>query len=109
KKEGLSPPRLYQLGFAHANCGAFCVKAGKAQFANLLKHFPERYKYHEQQEQEFRELLGRRDIGILREQKNGELKIISMAEFRERIESAPKQLELFDWGGCGCFIQEEQT
>lgn len=109
KKEGLSPPRLYQLGFAHANCGGFCVKAGKAQYANLLKHFPDRYKYHEQQEQGFRESLERHDIGILREQKDNELKILSLAEFRERIESAPKQLELFDWGGCGCFIQEEQT
>lgn len=28
---GLPPPRLYELGFPHNNCGGFCVKAGQAK------------------------------------------------------------------------------
>jgi len=34
--DGIQPPRLYELGFSHNNCGGFCVKAGKAHFKNLL-------------------------------------------------------------------------
>lgn len=46
----IKPPRLYEMGFPHNNCGGFCVKAGKAHFKLLLEQLPERYKYHEEQE-----------------------------------------------------------
>lgn len=52
RDNGLAIPRLYAMGFSHNNCGGFCVKAGITQFANLLKKFPERYAYHEQQQEE---------------------------------------------------------
>lgn len=50
KTRGLRRPRLYDLGFEHANCGGFCVKAGKSHFAKLLQVMPERYAYHEERE-----------------------------------------------------------
>jgi 3'-phosphoadenosine 5'-phosphosulfate sulfotransferase (PAPS reductase)/FAD synthetase len=53
---GLKQPGLYQLGFSHNNCGGFCIKAGQGHFARLLKALPERYRYHEQQERDFRAL-----------------------------------------------------
>lgn len=29
KAEGIRAPRLYEMGFAHNNCGGFCIKAGQ--------------------------------------------------------------------------------
>lgn len=65
EERGIKPPRLYELGFSHANCGGFCVKAGHTAFLHLLKTFPERYAYHEEQEAKWREKY-RDTIAILR-------------------------------------------
>lgn len=43
-------PVLYRLGFNHNNCGGFCIKAGKGQFARLLWHFRPIYLEHERME-----------------------------------------------------------
>jgi hypothetical protein len=103
-QENLIPPRLYGLNFAHANCGGFCVKAGKAQFKNLLKHFPLRYQKAEEEEEEFRQIPTCENTTILREMVNGEKQKITLKELRERLQSEPKQLDLLeDWSGCGCF------
>ncbi len=64
--EGIAPPRLYAMGFPHNNCGGFCVKAGQAHFALLLRTMPERYAYHEAKENELRAELGWRQT-ILRD------------------------------------------
>lgn len=29
KADGIEPPRLYAMGFAHNNCGGFCCRAGR--------------------------------------------------------------------------------
>lgn len=102
QSEGLAPPRLYDLGFSHANCGGFCVKAGQAAFANLFFTMPERYAQHEAAEEEFRQFLGRDDIAILRDQVNKERRPMTLRQFREQLERQ-HQYDLFDLGGCGCF------
>lgn len=103
KAEGLCPPRLYDKGFPHANCGGFCVKAGQAQFALLLKTNPERYKYHEDKEQEFRALVGK-DVSIMKDRRGGVHKTLTMKQLRERIEQQA-QFDEFEWGGCGCAVE----
>ncbi len=104
KSEGLAPPRLYDLGFAHNNCGGFCVKAGQGHFANLLRTMPARYAYHEAKEQEIRAMLGR-DVSIMADRAgDGTKKPLTMRVLRERIE-ANGQIDLFDIGGCGCFVE----
>ena len=100
---GIQLPRLYELGFAHNNCGGFCVRSGQGQFAHLLKVFPERYAEHEAKEEELREYL-EADVSILRDRTGGDLKPLTLKVFRERLADADKQLDLFDWGGCGCMI-----
>jgi len=102
---GLALPRLYDLGFAHANCGGFCVKGGHAQFRHLLKTFPERYAEHERQEQEMRDYLDK-DVSILRDRRHGKTKPLTMRQLREN-EEASDQGDLLDWGGCNCFIGSE--
>lgn len=106
---GVKRPILYELGFAHNNCGGFCVKAGLGQFYNLLKTMPDRYQYHEQKQEELFGVLGKR-VPFLRQTVNGELQYISLKEYREQIEEIERnqqevacQIDLFDIGGCGCF------
>lgn len=96
REDGLRPPRLYAFGFAHANCGGGCVRAGEGQFARLLTLMPTRFAQWEQGEQSVRDHLGK-DVSIL---KSG-----TLAQFRERHATDPDQIDMFDIGGCGCFTE----
>lgn len=107
---GIDPPRLYSMGFAHNNCGGFCVKAGHQHFKLLLEKLPERYAWHEKQEEETREI--QRQHGIVpssvlyhrRGVKKGRIRI-TMKEFREMAEKSPTILHNDDLAqGCGCAI-----
>lgn len=101
KAEGLMPPRLYDMGFEHNNCGGFCVKAGHGHFRHLLKTMPERYLYHEQQEEILRQKLG--DVAILRDRSGGSSRPLTLRELRERLETSGNTLPYEEhWGGCGC-------
>lgn len=101
---GLPVPRLYDLGFAHNNCGGGCVKGGQAQWVRLLRVFPERYARAEAAEAKMRALLGK-DVSILRDRTGGATRPLTLAALRQRIEEQPDQLDLFDEGGCGCFTE----
>lgn len=80
RARGIEPPRLYGMGFAHANCGGGCVRAGQGQFAHLLKVMPERYAEWERNEQDLREHLGK-DVAILRDRtRAGRLVSLGLAE-----------------------------
>jgi hypothetical protein len=98
---GLEPPRLYALGFQHNNCGGGCVKAGQGHFAHLLRTLPVVYADWERHEQELRADLG--DVAILRDRRGDEMRPLSLAELRERIEGG-EGVDQFELGGCGCFV-----
>lgn len=106
KAEGIEPPRLYKLGFAHNNCGGFCCKAGFAHFRLLLRTMPERYAIHEAEEQRLRS-LGINGT-ILATRIGGPKRPITLKEFRETVEREPDQLNLFEQddlaAGCGCAL-----
>lgn len=104
RREGLVLPRLYEKGFAHNNCGGFCVKAGQGHFALLLRELPEVYAHHEAKEQELRDYLGK-DVAIMRDRSSGVTKPLTMQEFRQRVQACTLQPDMFDVGGCGCFIE----
>jgi 3'-phosphoadenosine 5'-phosphosulfate sulfotransferase (PAPS reductase)/FAD synthetase len=103
---GIAPPRLYDLGFAHNNCGGFCVKAGHAQFKLLLEKIPHRYAEHERAEAKAQGAIGT-DRTVLRCRRGGVSKPISLTEFRERLVQEGKIDDEYDWGGCGCFYPVE--
>lgn len=105
RSQGLEPPRLYSMGFEHSNCGGFCVKAGQSHFTRLLSVMPDRYAHHEEREREFRAFIGK-DVSILRDTKGGDTKPLTLEQHRINIE-AGKQPELFEYGGCGCFVGDE--
>jgi 3'-phosphoadenosine 5'-phosphosulfate sulfotransferase (PAPS reductase)/FAD synthetase len=102
EREGVTPPRLYGMGFHHNNCGGFCVKGGQAQFATLLREMPERYAYHERKEQELRDHLDA-DVAIMKDRRGGTTKPLTMRAFRERLEQQPSLFDEDEWGACGCF------
>lgn len=126
KAEGIRPPRLYEMGFAHNNCGGFCIKAGQGHFATLLREMPERYAEHEAKEEAIRSLLGK-DVSMMTDREtvrltvpeqyvddDGETQLrwskvvkkpLTMRQLRERIQ-AGGQVDLFEIGGCGCFLDE---
>jgi len=103
EREGLQRQWLYRIGAAHANCGGGCVKMGIGGFARLLKAAPERFAEWEQQEGALRAQLG--DVAILTDRRNGDRRPLPLVELRHRIE-AGASCDLFDIGGCGCFVEE---
>jgi hypothetical protein len=103
---GIDPPRLYALGAPHNNCGGFCVRAGQTHFRWLYQVMPERYLWHEAEEERARQAIGR-DVAILTDRSGGQRRPLTLRELRERIEQG-HQVPLFDWGGCGCFVDDSE-
>lgn len=109
KSAGIEIPYLYKLGFAHNNCGGFCIKAGQKQFALLLRTMPARYAWHEAQEERVRALqesLGIVPSSVLYHRRGGRGRVnVTMREFREEIERGTLKLEDSDLAsGCGCGV-----
>lgn len=78
-------PRMYDLGFSHANCGGRCVKAGKKHFIHLLNTWTERFNEIAEIEQNYRVLTGY-DITILRVQKGGIKYRLPLTELKKTLE-----------------------
>ncbi|WP_129692333.1 hypothetical protein [Gottfriedia acidiceleris] len=107
KEVGIKIPRLYKLGFSHNNCGGMCVRAGQGHFVNLLEKLPGNYLKIENHEQEMREFLDK-DVSILTRTRNGIKKQLTLKELRLEYEQyGVTQIDMFDIGGCGCFVTEE--
>lgn len=106
QKYNIQMPRLYSYGFPHNNCGGFCCRSGQTQFATLLKHFPDRYQWHVEQEERAFKAIGPTARPFIRQTVNGQLRYLRMSEFRELVESGQITPPLYDFGGCACFIDE---
>ena len=91
----------YTDGFPHDNCEGACVKAGQAQWAVLHKIRPAVYANAEREEAETIAVLGK-DVSILKDRRGGVTKPMTLAAFRERIESG--DYDKHEWGGCGCGV-----
>ena len=83
---GLTTPKAYELGFAHANCGQLCVRGGQKHWLRTLKHFPDRYADYETREQAFRVRTGK-NVAILKETRQGVVYPLTLAELRRRHEA----------------------
>ncbi|MEU5036090.1 hypothetical protein AB0G48_18310 [Streptomyces rubiginosohelvolus] len=81
RAHGLTPPRLYKLGFSHNNCGGSCVRAGQAQWKHLLDVFPERFARAEREELAFR-AANQKDVAILKRQRNRVVRPLTLTELR---------------------------
>ncbi len=102
RDHGIELPYLYRLGFEHNNCSACCVRAGIGHWVRLLWSLPDRYAEQEAREREFREHFGR-EVAILRDRTGGKARPMTLRELRGRVQ-AGEQMDMFDIGGCGCFV-----
>jgi hypothetical protein len=105
RARGIEPPRLYALGFSHANCGGACVRGGQIEWRRLLHAMPDRYRQWEDEEETSRAMLGK-DVSILRDRSGGESTPLSLRSFRERLTATPSLFDADDIGACGCFDDE---
>lgn len=100
---GIAPPRLYEAGFSHANCGGFCVKAGINHFVRLYRWNRPRFYYHADKEKLFRETINDKAT-ILRLRRGGETRPITLYELAQMIDVGETFGRVIDSDdGCGCF------
>ncbi|WP_436501687.1 hypothetical protein [Actinokineospora sp. HUAS TT18] len=79
---GLTPPTAYVEGFAHANCGGRCVRAGQRHWLRLLERHPDRFLDYERREWRFRAEHG--DVAILKERRGGKTYPLPLSVLRQR-------------------------
>ena len=75
----------------------------KRRWRLLLREHPERYAFHEDEEQKLRDHLGK-DVAVLKDRSGGTTTPLTLTRFRERIEADPALFDVLDVGGCGCFV-----
>jgi hypothetical protein len=105
-RQGITPPRLYALGFAHNNCGGGCVKAGVGHFAHLYRTLPAVFVEWEREEAALGQHLDK-PVTILRDRSGGITRPLPLAQLRRRLDDGYEP-DLFDIGGCGCFSDVEE-
>lgn len=83
RARGIEPPDLYEDGFPHNNCGGMCVKMGHANARLALVKRPETFLKWENEEQAFRQFIGK-DVSILTDRRgDGKKKPLTLKTFRE--------------------------
>jgi len=104
KNWGINPPRLYDKGFPHNNCGGRCVRQGISEWHRLKTHFPERFAEVRDWEEEQRGKGGARaNYSICRDQRNGEVKPVTLKTLENqkfKLLDRPNHEE--DLFGCFC-------
>lgn len=92
-------PSAYEEDFEHNNCSAICVQGGQEHYATLYKKRPEHYMYAAWMEKRVGKIIG--GYTILKDERGGETKRLSLYDFIPRIEAGDYRKS--DGSGCGCF------
>ncbi|OMF28660.1 hypothetical protein BK133_18575 [Paenibacillus sp. FSL H8-0548] len=100
---GIKLPRMYDLGFSHANCGGRCVRGGFKHYADLYKIWPHKYQEQEEMEERMRDMLG--DVSILKVKDNG--KPYTLREYRIYLEMVNKGMDEVAAASCPIVIPHE--
>ena len=95
---GLKPPVLYGQGYHHNNCSGGCVRNGLAAWRHHAKTNPEHFERMAQLEDlipdyAFAKRRGGPDVG-----KPYPLRVLAS--------ELPTDQETYDFGGCGCFVDD---
>lgn len=100
---GIAPPRLYQLGAPHNNCGLRCVKQGVREWLRLKRHFPERFAEVRDWEQAQRAKGGARaNYAICRDSTGGTVKPLTLLEIEQREMPDDDEPSMDDMFACFC-------
>ena len=92
---GIEPPRMYALGYTHANCGGRCVKQGQGDWIRTFINFPERYRAIEEWEHDMRKNPTNANYAICKRETNGVRRPLTLQQLREEYE-AGQTGSLFD-------------
>lgn len=84
---GIEPPRMYKMGYTHANCGGRCVKQGQGDWIRTFINFPERFAAIEEWEQQMRKNEINAPYAILKSQTAGEKTPLTLRELREKYQA----------------------
>lgn len=82
---GIRPPRMYSMGYTHANCGGMCVKQGMGDWLRTLKYFPERFEKIENWEAYMREKLNI-NYSFIKDRRFNSIKFLTLRDLRDRYE-----------------------
>ena len=85
KDWGIRIPRMYELKFAHANCGGRCVRGGHKHWEQLYRIWPDRFMEVEAIEEEFRREINP-NVTILTRTIAGHKQPLTLREFRKELE-----------------------
>lgn len=102
---GIKLPRMYELGFSHANCKGRCIKGGFNHYRTLYKQWPDRYMEQEEMERkiiEERVSQGKKPYTILGKEQilpNGykEKQPYSLERYRKEVLELENQMDIFDF------------
>ena len=101
---GIKPPRLYEMGFPHNNCGGRCVRQGIKEWIRLKRTMPERFEEVKQWEQAQRNKGGpRASRSIAKRSINNEVRAYTLAELESEKDTG--QIEMFPGDSFGCFCE----
>lgn len=95
----IPPPKLYARGYQHNNCGGGCVRGGLAAWRHLLRTDPERYAEWERREN----LIPNHSFA--RDRSGGGSRPYRLE--RLRLDATPPMFDDCDFGGCGCFVDDD--
>lgn len=106
----IKQPRLYTMGFAHNNCKGRCIKGGQAHWLQLLKQdylsFQEMRDFELMMNKIINTKNGTKDVKYSYMKKQGGPYLLK--DLEDDYKKRPQQLDIFDFGGCGCFVDEQE-
>lgn len=79
---GIEPPRMYAMGYSHANCGGVCVKQGAGDWIKTLINFPDRFAQAEEWECEMRKNPTNAAYTILKRTRGGKIENLTLEQLR---------------------------
>lgn len=99
-------PELYKHGFPHNNCAGACVRAGLKQWATVLERMPDQFAIAEAEESRAHALIPGKKYPFLRKSWGKTRVYLTLTEFRTLYQAGMIEVEPFDYGGCGCFVDD---
>jgi hypothetical protein len=110
EKHNIKQPRLYDMRFSHNNCAGRCIKGGQGHWIHLLKKDPSKFMemldFENKMNEQINEYKGTKDVKYSFLKKKGNA--WTLEDLKEDYEQQPEQIDLFDIGACGCFVDEEE-
>jgi hypothetical protein len=101
-------PRLYKMGFTHNNCKGRCIKGGQGHWLQLLKEDYVSFCEMRDFELAMNNIINAKNgtMGIKYSYMKKQGQAYTLQDLENDNKNRPEQLDMFDFGVCGCFIDE---